>query len=126
MYTPDEIVNELERAKVEYLEASIGVSSKKSIILPKLMELHMRDFADDMQSMVEWIYSQLPQSGGSLKRLLMECLNQNAGDDQRRRNSSSSSLANMIEIQNCSYEFRYIISIKSETRKGIGRNIISS
>lgn len=74
IYTPDEVVNELERAKVEYLEAAVGVTSKKKILVPKLMQWHMRDFADNMELLLEWIYSQLPQSG-SLKRLIMECLN---------------------------------------------------
>lgn len=93
-------MNELERAKVEYLEASIGTTSKKNIILPKLMQWHMRDFADDMQSLLEWIYSQLPQSG-SLKGLIMECLN---GD-------TKSPVPNMIQIQPYAYEFRYILSL---------------
>ncbi|CAI9092388.1 OLC1v1027610C1 [Oldenlandia corymbosa var. corymbosa] len=100
VYTPDDIVNELERAKVEYLEAAVGVTNKKKIMVPKLVEWHMRDFADDMQSLLEWIYSQLPQSG-SLKRLIKECLN----DDRK------SSLAKMIEIQPYTFEFRYVISL---------------
>ncbi|KAL2539938.1 hypothetical protein Adt_00916 [Abeliophyllum distichum] len=62
IYTADEVVNELERAKVEYLEASVGITSKKKILVPKLMQWHMKDFADDMDSLLEWIYSQLPQT----------------------------------------------------------------
>ncbi|KAL3523829.1 hypothetical protein ACH5RR_016663 [Cinchona calisaya] len=99
VYTPDEVVNELERAKVEYLEAAVGITSKKKILVPKLMQWHMRDFADNMESLLEWIYSQLPQSG-SLKRLIMECLN---GDRK-------TPIAKMIEIQPYSFEFRYVLS----------------
>ncbi|KAL3521109.1 hypothetical protein ACH5RR_019258 [Cinchona calisaya] len=99
IYTPDEVVNELEKAKVEYLEAAVGVTSKKKILLPKLMQWHMSDFADSMESLLEWIYSQLPQSG-SLKRLIMECLN---GDRK-------SPLAKMIEIQPYNFEFRYVLA----------------
>ncbi|RVX13873.1 hypothetical protein CK203_010197 [Vitis vinifera] len=74
IYTPDDVVNELGRAKLEYLEASVGFTNKKKVMVPKLLQWHMRDFADDMESLLEWIYSQLPCSG-SLKRLMMECLN---------------------------------------------------
>lgn len=100
VYTPDEIVNELEKAKVEYLEAAVGVTGKKRIIVPKLMHWHMRDFADNMESLLEWIYSQLPQSG-SLKRLIMECLN----------SDRKSPIASIMDSQPYHFEFRYILSL---------------
>lgn len=93
-------MNELERAKVEYLEASVGVTSRKKILVPKLMQWHMNDFADDMESLVEWIYSQLPYKS-SLKRLILECLN---GETQ-------SSSHKLIEIQRYASEFRYLIPV---------------
>ncbi|CAI9273609.1 unnamed protein product [Lactuca saligna] len=101
VYTAEDIVNELARARVEYLEASVGVvSKKKMIMIPKLLQWHIKDFADDMESLLEWIYSELPQSGtGSLKRLIMECLN----------GETKSSPAKMIEIQPYVYEFRYLL-----------------
>ncbi|KAF3433696.1 hypothetical protein FNV43_RR24799 [Rhamnella rubrinervis] len=100
VYTSDNVVNEMERAKVEYLEASVGVTSKKKIVVPKLLQWHMSDFADDMESLVEWIYSQLPRSG-SLKRLMMECLN---GEIKSPRNK-------MVEVQPYQSEFRYLVLI---------------
>ncbi|KAI3721192.1 hypothetical protein L2E82_32198 [Cichorium intybus] len=99
VYTAEDIVNELATARLEYLEASVGVvSKKKMIMIPKLLQWHIKDFADDMESLLEWIYSQLPQSG-SLKRLIMECLN----------GETKSSPAKMIEIQPYVYEFRYLL-----------------
>ncbi|KAI3748749.1 hypothetical protein L6452_12044 [Arctium lappa] len=98
VYTSEDIVNELARSRLEYLEASVGVVSKKKIMVPKLLQWHIKDFADDMESLLEWIYSQLPQSG-SLKRLIMECLN----------GETKSSPAKMIEIQPYVYEFRYLL-----------------
>lgn len=95
-------MNELERAKVEYLEAAVGVSSKKKIMVPKLMQWHMKDFADDMESLIEWIYSQLPHSS-TLKALIMECL-QDKGDKK-------SPLAKMIDIQPYASEFRYLLPL---------------
>lgn len=100
MYTPDDIVNELGKAKVEYLEASVGITSKKKILVPKLLQWHMKDFADDLESLLEWIYSQLPPSG-SLKRLIMECL---IGE-------TKSPLAKMVEIQPYDSEFRYLLPL---------------
>ncbi|KAK4579177.1 hypothetical protein RGQ29_029021 [Quercus rubra] len=100
VYTPNEVVNELGKARVEYLEASVGVTSKRKIIVPKLLQWHMRDFADDMESLLEWIYSQLPRSG-SLKRLMMECLN---GETRSPRTK-------MVEIQPYEFEFRYLLAL---------------
>ncbi|VFQ99419.1 unnamed protein product [Cuscuta campestris] len=99
IYTHD-VVNELERAKVEYLEASVGVSSKKKIMVPKLMWWHMKDFADDMESLIEWIYSQLPHSC-TLKGLIMECL----------EGEKKSPLAKMIDIQPYVSDFRYLLPL---------------
>uniref|UniRef100_A0A803P1J4 DUF547 domain-containing protein n=1 Tax=Cannabis sativa TaxID=3483 RepID=A0A803P1J4_CANSA len=98
VYTPDNIVNEMERAKVEYLEASVGITSRKKIIVPKLLEWYMSDFADDMESLLEWIYSQLPRCG-SLKRLMMECLN----------GETKSPINKMVEVQPYESEFRYML-----------------
>lgn len=95
---PDEVMNELEKAKVEYLEASVGITSKKKISVSKLMHRHTKDFADDMESLLEWIYSQLPITS-SLKRLMMECLN---GETQSPSHK-------LIEIQPYVFEFRYLI-----------------
>lgn len=99
-YTPDEVMNELEKAKVEYLEASVGITSRKKILVPKLMQWHMKDFADDMESLLEWIYSQLPHTS-LLKRLMMECLN---GENQ-------SPSQKLIEIQPYASEFRYLVPV---------------
>ncbi|PHT44480.1 hypothetical protein CQW23_13638 [Capsicum baccatum] len=90
IYRPNEVTNELEKAKMAYLEASVGVTHKKKIMVPKLMQWHMKDFADDMESLVEWMYSQLPSSC-SLKKSMMDCLV--AGEKK------SLSIAKMIELR---------------------------
>ncbi|KAJ4719892.1 Protein of unknown function, DUF547 [Melia azedarach] len=100
VYTSHDVVNELERAKVEYLEASVGVTSKRKILVPKLLQWHMKDFADDMGSLLEWIYSQLPRSG-SLKRLIMECLN----------GEMKTPVSKMAETQPYESEFRYLLPL---------------
>ena len=85
---------------MEYLEASVGLTSKKKVMVPKLLQWHMKDFADDMESLLEWIYSQLPCSG-SLKRLIMECLN----------GETKSPTTKMVEIQPYESEFRYLLPL---------------
>lgn len=100
IYTADEVVNELGRARVEYLEASVGVTNKRKILVPRLLQWHMRDFADDMESLLEWIYSQLPRSA-SLKRLIMECLNK----------ETKSLMTRMVEVQHYESEFRYLLPL---------------
>ncbi|XP_073305462.1 uncharacterized protein [Primulina huaijiensis] len=99
-YTPDEVMNELEKAKIEYLEASVGITSKKKISVPKLLHWQMKDFADDMESLLEWIYSQLPQTS-SLKRQIMESLD---GETQ-------SPTQKLAEIQPYVSEFRYLLPV---------------
>lgn len=100
VYTSEEVVNQLGRAKVEYLEASVGITNKRKIIVPKLLQWHMHDFADEMESLVEWIYSQLPRSG-SLKRAMMECLIR----------ETKYPMSKMVEIQAYESDFRYILPI---------------
>lgn len=82
------------------MEASVGITSKKKILVPKLLQWHMKDFADDLESLLEWIYSQLPPSS-SLKRLIMECLIE----------ETKSPLAKMVEIQPYDSEFRYLLPL---------------
>ncbi|KAL8093449.1 uncharacterized protein LOC141689448 isoform X1 [Apium graveolens] len=100
VYTGDEVVNELWRARQEYLEASVGVNSKKKIMVPKLLQWHMRDFADDLESLLEWIYSQLPQSA-SVKGLVGECL----------KSETKFPLTKKVEIQPYASEFRYLVPL---------------
>ncbi|CAK8538165.1 unnamed protein product [Lathyrus sativus] len=100
VYTSEEVVNQLGRAKVEYLEASVGITNKRKIIVPKLLQWHMHDFADEMESLVEWIYSQLPRSG-SMKRAMMEHLIR----------ETKYPMSKMVEIQPYESEFRYILPI---------------
>ncbi|KAL9226601.1 hypothetical protein vseg_002393 [Gypsophila vaccaria] len=98
VYTPDEVMDQLSQAKVEYLEAFVKVTSKKKILVPKLLQWNMQDFADDMESLIEWIYSQLPPKG-VLKIEIMECLKEN----------TKSPAGKMIEIIPYEYEFRYLL-----------------
>ncbi|CAN6705052.1 unnamed protein product [Malus baccata var. baccata] len=86
VYTSDDIVNELERAKLEYWEASVEVTSKKKIVVPKLLHWHMLDFADAV-----WF----------MKRSIIECLN----------GETKSPISKMVEVQPYESEFRYLLPL---------------
>lgn len=100
VYTAEDVANELERAKIEYLEASVKVVGKKNIIIPKLLYWHRRDFADDTESLVEWIYSQLPRSG-TLKRTIKELLS----------GESKTPLLKMVHVDSYDAEFHYLLPL---------------
>nr|CAD1839735.1 unnamed protein product [Ananas comosus var. bracteatus] len=100
VYTAEDVANELERAKIEYLEASVKVVGKKKIIIPKLLYWHRRDFADDTESLVEWIYSQLPRSG-TLKRTIKELLS----------GESKIPLLKMVHVDSYDAEFHYLLPL---------------
>ncbi|KAF6148071.1 hypothetical protein GIB67_024246 [Kingdonia uniflora] len=100
VYTAEDAVNELGRTKAEYLEASVGVIYKKKIIVPRLLLWHTRKFAESMESLLEWIYSQLSRPG-LLKQSILECLNV----------EKNSQIMKMVEIQPYESEFRYLLSI---------------
>lgn len=70
--------------------------STPKLVLPKLLQWHMREFVDGMESLLEWIYSQLPQSV-SVKRLVGECLN----------SETKFPVTKKVKIQLYASEFRY-------------------
>lgn len=97
MYTGDGIVNELERAKLEYLQASIVVTSAKKIGLPELLLRNMNDFAQDLERMMEWLCQQLPTSG-SLRKSMVDCF--------RVNNAKVSSIVEKLPYE---FEFQYLL-----------------
>ncbi|XP_049934186.1 uncharacterized protein LOC116256328 isoform X2 [Nymphaea colorata] len=100
VYTAENVMNELENAKTEFLQASIGVTIKKRIVLPKLLYWYMRDFADDLESLLEWIYSQLPRTT-SLRKSIMDCL----------KGERKWPIQKMVELQPYVSDFRYILAL---------------
>ncbi|XP_013729690.2 uncharacterized protein LOC106433409 [Brassica napus] len=103
VYTAEDVVNELIKARTEYLEASIGISGRKKIVIPRFLHKRLRDFADDEGTLVEWICRQLPpgQRCLQLKETAMEWL----------KKQSESSLNKLIEVRPHEYEFRYLLHL---------------
>ncbi|XP_027149812.1 uncharacterized protein LOC113754229 isoform X1 [Coffea eugenioides] len=97
MYTAAEVENELEVAKKEYLQATVGISTTKKVVaIPKLLDWYMLDFAKDLDSLVDWICLQLPIELG---KEAISCLD-------RERNQP---LSQFLEIVPYEFSFRYLL-----------------
>ncbi|KAL2611235.1 hypothetical protein R1flu_022927 [Riccia fluitans] len=101
VYTPASVEQELETAKREFLQAAIGVNSEDKILVPKLLQWYMRDFAKDMESLLEWVSEQL---SGPLKEALLQCLN----------HPREGVLSHSIEVMPYDFNFRYLFLLKSD------------
>ncbi|XP_065867333.1 uncharacterized protein [Euphorbia lathyris] len=101
IYTGEGVAGELEKSKLEYLQASIIVTSTKRIAFPELVLRNMHDFALDTNSLVEWVCHQLPTSG-SLRKSIVDCF--------RTHNSGK---ITTISVENIPYdfEFQYLLAI---------------
>ncbi|XWS45292.1 hypothetical protein CRYUN_Cryun15aG0124200 [Craigia yunnanensis] len=60
VYTASNVEEELERAKRDYLEAAVGISRRNKLIIPKLLDWYLLDFAKDLESLLDWVCLQLP------------------------------------------------------------------
>ena len=113
----EEVSSELEVAKVEYLERCVRVitapgvrrkitksATTVAIVLPKLLHWHMRCFADDVESLLEWVHSQLPRTtrAPELKRAIRDLLLHRGRPPMPER---------MVEIEPYDAEFRYLLPL---------------
>lgn len=75
IYSGEAVAAELERSKLEYLQASVVVTSSRRVAVPELLVRSLPEFstaAADMKAVVEWVCHQLPTSG-SLRKSMVEC-----------------------------------------------------
>lgn len=100
IYTADNVVAELEKSKLEYLQASIVVTSTKKIALPELLLGNMLDFSVDVDSLVQWVCHQLPTSG-TLRKSMVECF----------RGHSSGKISITVEKMPYDFEFHYLLAM---------------
>lgn len=99
VYTSTEVETELEAAKGEYLQAAIGVTTeRRKVLIPKLLDWYMWDFAKDKNSLLEWICEQLPIS---LRATVEECL----------RGKMDESISQVIEVLPYEFSFRYLLPL---------------
>ncbi|CAN6692352.1 unnamed protein product [Malus baccata var. baccata] len=101
IYTADGVIAELEKSKLEYLQASIVVTTSKKIVIPELLLGNLLDFAVDVDSLVQWVCHQLPTSG-SLRKSMVDCF---------RGHISRGKISTTIEKMPYDFEFQYILAI---------------
>ncbi|KAK7262279.1 hypothetical protein RJT34_29845 [Clitoria ternatea] len=100
IYTADGVTGELEKAKLDYLQASILATSTKRIGFPELLLRNMLDFAADTDSLVEWVCNQLPTSG-TLRKSMVDCF----------RGHTNVKASTIVEKIPYDYEFQYLLTI---------------
>ncbi|XP_057953822.1 uncharacterized protein LOC131148107 [Malania oleifera] len=100
IYTAESVVAELEKSKLEYMQASIVVTSTKKVAFPELLLGNMLDFAVDVDSLVKWVCQQLPTSG-TLRKSMVDCF----------RGQPSAKLSNIVEKIPHEFEFQYLLAI---------------
>lgn len=101
IYTAEGILAELERSKLEYLQASIVVTTTKRLAFPELLLRNMHDFAEEADSLVKWVCNQLPASG-SLRKSMVECF---------KFRGNSGMLSTNVEKISYDFEFQYLLAI---------------
>ncbi|KAI3902641.1 hypothetical protein MKW92_050237 [Papaver armeniacum] len=82
IFTAEGVTAELERSKLEYLQASM--TDKKAF---------------DMESLVEWVCQQLPASG-SLRKLMVDCIR-----------GHYNGKIHIVENMPYDFEFQYLLSV---------------
>ncbi|XVF05711.1 hypothetical protein REPUB_Repub05bG0196000 [Reevesia pubescens] len=100
IYTADGVGAELEKSKLEYLQASVVVTNTKKIALPELLLRNMFDFAMDINSLVQWVCHQLPTSG-SLRKSMVDCF----------RSHNSGKISITVEKIPYDFEFQYLLAM---------------
>lgn len=96
VYTASQVETQLETAKREYLQAAVGISATNKLIIPKLLDWYLLDFAKDLDSLLDWICLQLPDE---LRNQTMKCL-------ERR---GSEPLSQLVQVMPYNFSFRYLI-----------------
>ncbi|KAL3646258.1 hypothetical protein CASFOL_011438 [Castilleja foliolosa] len=96
VYSASQIEAELEGAKREYLQAAIMVSSSNKIIIPKLLDWYLLDFAKNLDALLDWICLQLPDE---LRNEAVKCLERNATEP----------LSQLVQVMPYNFNFRYLI-----------------
>ncbi|XP_057981128.1 uncharacterized protein LOC131166541 isoform X2 [Malania oleifera] len=96
VYTASQVENELEAAKRDYLHAAVGISSTKKLIIPKLLDWYLPDFAKDLESLLDWVSLQLPDE---VRNEAVKCL-------ERR---GQEPLSQLVQVMPYDFSFRYLL-----------------
>ncbi|XP_059293685.1 uncharacterized protein LOC132046887 [Lycium ferocissimum] len=96
VYTASQVETQLETAKRDYLQAAVGISATNKLIIPKLLDWYLLDFAKDLDALLDWVCLQLPDE---LRNETMKCL------ERRGREP----LSQLLQVMPYNFCFRYLI-----------------
>ncbi|KAJ8546145.1 hypothetical protein K7X08_018728 [Anisodus acutangulus] len=96
VYTASQVETQLETAKRDYLQAAVGISATNKLIIPKLLDWYLLDFAKDLDALLDWVCLQLPDE---LRNETMKCL------ERRGRGP----LSQLVQVMPYNFSFRYLI-----------------
>lgn len=96
VYTASQVEEELEAAKKDYLQAVIGISRTNKLILPKLLDWYLLDFAKDLESLLDWVCLQLPDE---LRNAAVKCLQRKVGEP----------ISQLVQIVPYDFSFRLLL-----------------
>lgn len=96
VYTASQVDNELEAAKRDYLQAAVGITKTNKLIIPKILDWFLLDFAKDLESLLDWVCLQLPVE---LRKEAVECL------ERRARQP----LSHMVHMMPYDFSFRLLV-----------------
>ncbi|GAB2231688.1 hypothetical protein Droror1_Dr00010700 [Drosera rotundifolia] len=97
VYTASHVESELEAAKRDYLQAAVGVSRDDKLIIPKLLDWYMLDFAKDLESLLDWVCLQLPDQP---RKAALRCL-ETRGEEP---------VSKSVQVIPYDFSFRYLLS----------------
>lgn len=96
MYTASQVEDELEAAKRDYLQAAVGISTTNKIIIPKLLDWYLLDFAKDLEALLDWVCLQLPDD---LRNEMVKWLEVKGREP----------LSQLVHVTPYNFSFRYLI-----------------
>ncbi|XP_024978090.1 uncharacterized protein LOC112515478 isoform X2 [Cynara cardunculus var. scolymus] len=96
VYTATQVENELATAKRDYLEAAFGMTKSNKLIIPKMLDWYLLDFAKDLEALMDWVCLELP---GELRKQAITCLEKRGREPLSKR----------VHVMPYDYRFRYLI-----------------
>ncbi|XP_065029007.1 uncharacterized protein LOC135652175 isoform X1 [Musa acuminata AAA Group] len=100
IYTADGVTGELEKSKLDYLQASIAVTANRRVMIPHFLFSKMHDFATDLDSLAEWIIKQLP-TFWPLRKSMLECF----------KGHTDGKISHMVDVIPNDSEFQYLLRV---------------
>uniref|UniRef100_A0A5B7C1P4 DUF547 domain-containing protein n=1 Tax=Davidia involucrata TaxID=16924 RepID=A0A5B7C1P4_DAVIN len=97
VYTASQVENELEAAKRDYLQAAVEISTTNKLIIPKLLDWYLLDFAKDLEALLDWVCLQLPNE---LRNEAVTCLDRRRGIE---------TISQLVQVFPYDFSFRYLI-----------------